>query len=92
MGDGSEGMAWHNDAEKDLVKDGAINSMSFAAERKFALKHKLTKAMVSQILEHGSLLMMKGTTQTLVTRVPKTKKTMSPRINLTFRKIRQPSA
>ncbi|MEP2783608.1 MAG: hypothetical protein ABJO67_01790 [Pseudoruegeria sp.] len=53
--------------KKDLVKDGAINSMSFAAERKFALKHKLTKAMVSQILEHGSLLMMKGTTQTLVT-------------------------
>ena len=90
---GSEGMAWHSDAEKDLVKDGTIGSMSFGAERKFALKHKETKATVSQILEHGSLLAMKGTTQThWLHSVPKTKKVMSPRINLTFRKIRQPSA
>lgn len=89
--DGSEGMAWHSDAEKDLVKDGAIGSMSFGAERKFAFKHKETKETVSQILEHGSLLMMKGATQThWLHSVPKTKKVMSPRINLTFRKIRQP--
>ncbi len=92
-GDGSEGMAWHSDAEKDLVKNGAIGSMSFGAVRKFALKHKETKETVSQILDHGSLLVMKGTTQTnWLHSVPKTKKVMSPRINLTFRKIRQPSA
>ena len=34
--DGSEGMAWHSDGEKDLKKDGAIGSLSFGAERKFA--------------------------------------------------------
>lgn len=91
-GDGSEGMAWHSDAEKDLVKNGTIGSMSFGAERKFALKHKKTKVTVSQILEHGSLLTMKGTTQShWLHSVPKTKKVTSPRINLTFRKIRQPS-
>ncbi|WP_214644989.1 alpha-ketoglutarate-dependent dioxygenase AlkB family protein [Tritonibacter litoralis] len=90
--DGSEGMAWHSDAEKDLVRNGTIGSMSFGAERKFAFKHKQTKATVSQILEHGSLLTMKGTTQThWLHSVPKTKKVMSPRINLTFRKIRQPN-
>ncbi|WP_368185912.1 alpha-ketoglutarate-dependent dioxygenase AlkB [Aestuariibius sp. HNIBRBA575] len=87
--DGSEGMAWHSDAEKDLVKHGTIGSMSFGAERKFALKHKQTKVTVSQMLEHGSLLTMKGTTQShWLHSVPKTKKVLSPRVNLTFRKIR----
>jgi alkylated DNA repair dioxygenase AlkB len=33
--DGSEGMAWHSDAEKDLKKDGAIGSLSFGAEINF---------------------------------------------------------
>lgn len=90
--DGSEGMGWHSDAEKDLVKDGTIGSMSFGAERKFALKHKETRETVSQMLEHGSLLTMKGKTQThWLHSVPKSKKVMSPRINLTFRKIHQPS-
>jgi len=41
--DGSEGMAWHSDGEKDLKKDGAIASVSFGAERKFAFKHKESK-------------------------------------------------
>src|SRR6187551_2788206 len=60
--DGNEGMAWHSDGEKDLKKDGAIGSMSFGAERKFAFKHKATKETVYVFLEHGSLLVMKGST------------------------------
>jgi len=40
---GSEGMTWHSDGEKDLKKDGAIASLSFGAERKFAFKHKELK-------------------------------------------------
>src|SRR5690606_22233269 len=43
---GEEGMAWHSDDEKDLQKDGAIASLSFGAERKFAFKHKETKEKV----------------------------------------------
>ena len=85
---GDEGMAWHSDAEKDLKKNGAIGSLSFGAERKFSFKHKQTKETVSVILEHGSLLMMKDDTQTnWLHRLPPTKKTKSPRINLTFRTI-----
>ena len=85
---GSEGMAWHSDAEKDLKKDGAIASLSFGAERKFAFKHKQTKEVVSAILEHGSLLVMKGACQTYwLHRLPPTKKVNAPRINLTFRTI-----
>ncbi|TDW49662.1 alkylated DNA repair dioxygenase AlkB [Flavobacterium sp. 270] len=85
---GDEGMAWHSDAEKDLKKNGAIASVSFGAERKFAFKHKETKEVVSLILEHGSLLIMKDTTQThWLHRLPPTKTTLKPRVNLTFRTI-----
>jgi len=85
---GDEGMAWHSDAEKDLKKNGAIGSVSFGAERKFAFKHKETKETVSLILEHGSLLVMKDTTQTnWLHRLPPTKTTLKPRVNLTFRTI-----
>ncbi|HEX5668683.1 MAG TPA: alpha-ketoglutarate-dependent dioxygenase AlkB [Chitinophagaceae bacterium] len=85
---GEEGMAWHSDGEKDLKKDGAIASLSFGAERKFAFKHKRTDEIVSLLLEHGSLLVMKGTTQThWLHRLPPTKKIHSPRVNLTFRTI-----
>lgn len=85
---GDEGMGWHSDAEKDLKKDGAIGSLSFGAERKFAFKHKKTKDTISLLLEHGSLLVMKGTTQTnWLHRLPPTKRITKPRINLTFRTI-----
>ena len=85
---GEEGMAWHSDGEKDLKKDGAIGSLSFGAERKFSFKHKATKETISVTLEHGSLLVMKGTTQThWLHRLPPTTKTLKPRVNLTFRTI-----
>lgn len=83
---GNEGMAWHSDEEKELKKNGAIASISLGAERKFSFKHKVTKQTVSIILEHGSLLVMKGTTQThWLHRLPPTKKVHKPRVNLTFR-------
>ncbi|WP_418638493.1 alpha-ketoglutarate-dependent dioxygenase AlkB family protein [Winogradskyella sp.] len=85
---GEEGMAWHSDGEKDLKKNGAIASLSFGAERKFLFKHKATKQNVSVQLEKGSLLVMKGSTQThWLHRLPPTKKVKTPRINLTFRTI-----
>ena len=85
---GNEGMAWHSDAEKDLKKDGAIASLSFGAERKFGFRHKQNKETVYITLEHGSLLLMKGTTQThWLHRLPPTTKVLKPRINLTFRTI-----
>jgi|SRR5690606_2977961 len=85
---GSEGMAWHSDGETDLKRDGAIASVSFGAERKFAFKHKVTKETVSKVLENGSLLVMKGTTQThWMHRLPPTKMVSKPRVNLTFRTI-----
>ncbi|MCU4388545.1 alpha-ketoglutarate-dependent dioxygenase AlkB [Acinetobacter haemolyticus] len=85
---GEEGMAWHSDGETDLKKNGAIASLSFGAERKFAFKHKQSKEKVELYLEHGSLLVMKDVTQThWLHRLPPTKKVSTARINLTFRTI-----
>ncbi|MDN3665368.1 alpha-ketoglutarate-dependent dioxygenase AlkB [Algibacter miyuki] len=85
---GDEGMGWHSDGEKDLKINGAIGSLSFGAERKFLFKHKKTKQTVEVYLEKGSLLVMKGETQThWLHRLPPTKKVKFPRINLTFRTI-----
>ena len=86
--DGNEGMAWHSDDEKALGKDSAIASLSFGAERKFSLKHRLTKENQSVLLENGSLLIMKGTTQTnWLHSLPISKKINSQRVNLTFRRM-----
>lgn len=83
---GNEGMGWHSDDEKALGKDTSIASLSFGAERKFALKHRTSKQGTSLILQHGSLLVMKGTTQTnWLHSLPKTTKVTTPRVNLTFR-------
>lgn len=85
---GEEGMAWHSDDEKELKKNGAIASLSLGAERKFAFKHKTTKETISLILEHGSLIVMKGSTQTnWLHQLPPSKLIKKPRINLTFRTI-----
>jgi alkylated DNA repair dioxygenase AlkB len=85
---GDEGMAWHSDAEKDLKQNGAIGSLTFGAERKFSFRHKVTKETISVILEHGSLLVMKATTQTSwLHRLPPTKLVTKSRVNLTFRTI-----
>ncbi len=83
---GDEGMAWHSDDEKALGKNTSIASLSFGAERKFALKHRVSKEPVGLILEHGSLLVMKGATQSnWLHCLPKSKKIITPRVNLTFR-------
>ena len=85
---GEEGMAWHSDGEKMLKKNGEIASLTLGAERKFSFKHKETKHKVDIVLEKGSLLVMKGTTQTnWLHRLPPTKLIKTPRINLTFRTI-----
>ncbi|WP_163717810.1 alpha-ketoglutarate-dependent dioxygenase AlkB family protein [Mangrovibacterium lignilyticum] len=86
--DGSEGMAWHSDGEKDLKPNGAIASFTLGAERRFSFKHKQSKETRSLLLEHGSLLVMKDETQTYwLHRLPPTKTIHTPRINLTFRTI-----
>lgn len=85
---GEETMGWHSDAESQLKKHGAIASLSLGAPRRFAFRHKQSKEQVKVMLEHGSLLVMKGVTQAFWQHsLPAMKKVHSPRINLTFRTI-----
>lgn len=87
--DGSDSMGWHSDDEKELGKNPVIASVSLGEERIFHLKHKKDTTAKHKIrLQHGSLLIMKGTTQEFWKhQLPKTKMQVDPRINLTFRKI-----
>ncbi|WP_396185703.1 alpha-ketoglutarate-dependent dioxygenase AlkB family protein [Flavobacterium sp.] len=88
--DGKDSNGWHADNEKELGENPVIASVSFGAERTFHLKHNTDKSLKkSIILEHGSLLLMKGTTQHFWKhQIPKTAKPIGSRINLTFRFIK----
>jgi len=86
--DGTEGMSWHADDEKPLGEQPIIASLSLGAARKFSFKHKSTKQSVSILLENGSLLLMRGETQTYwLHALPKMAKGKGMRVNLTFRRI-----
>ncbi len=85
---GNEAMAWHSDDEKSLGKNTSIASVTFGAERIFAFKHKQNNDVIKLLLEHGSLLVMKGETQShWLHRLTTSTKIKTPRINLTFRTI-----
>jgi alkylated DNA repair dioxygenase AlkB len=88
--DGKDSNGWHADNEKELGINPIIASVSFGAERVFQLKHNTNPELKKNIiLEHGSLLLMKGTTQHFWKhQIPKTTKTIGTRINLTFRTIK----
>jgi alkylated DNA repair dioxygenase AlkB len=87
--DGKDSNGWHADNEKELGINPIIASVSFGAERVFQLKHNSILGLKQNILlEHGSLLLMKGSTQHFWKhQIPKTAKPIEARINLTFRII-----
>ena len=85
---GSDSMDWHQDDEKELGLNPTIVSVNFGASRMFQLRHIATKEKINIPLSHGSLLIMKGSLQHhWQHRIPKTKKVVKHRINLTFRSI-----
>ena len=90
--DGKDRVAWHSDDEKELGKNPVIASVSLGAERKFKLRHKKYKENQLQhevFLQNGSLLLMSGSTQHhWLHEIPRTAKPTGPRINLTFRVIK----
>ena len=89
---GSEGMGWHSDNEKELTPEATIASLSLGSSRKFSFKHIESKKTLSLMLQSGRLLLMKGRIQQCwLHQLPKTKKSNSPRINLTFRSIDEKS-
>lgn len=86
---GNDSNGWHADNEKELGKHPVIASVTFGEERPFHFKHRTLKELRHKlILEHGSLLIMKGQMQEhWLHQIAKTKKDIGERINLTFRNL-----
>jgi alkylated DNA repair dioxygenase AlkB len=86
---GDDSMGFHSDDEPELGVNPVIPSLSLGATRQFVLRHKSSKERITYDLTHGSLLVMAGATQHHWQHtIPKTKKPVGERINLTFRSIR----
>lgn len=89
--DANDSVAWHRDKDSELGIRRVIASVSLGQVRNFDFRkvddhHK----KYSLPLSHGSLLVMKGDLQThWEHRIAKSVKPMHPRINLTFRLIRE---
>ncbi len=85
--DGKDGVGWHRDSEKELGQNPVIGSVSLGATRTFRLRHKQEKNLtVSVDLAHGNFLLMRGSTQHYWEHcVPKTKRPIGTRVNITFR-------
>jgi len=88
--DGTDSMGWHSDDEPELGKNPVIASLSLGAKRVFTLRHKKKSKRKSVRIEltHGSLLVMADKTQHNWRHcLPKTRTSVGPRINLTYRFI-----
>ncbi len=86
---GNDSNGWHADNEKELGTNPTIASLSFGAPRLFHFKHRLIKDEKHKLmLDTGSLLVMKGEMQLYwLHQLPKTKREIGERVNLTFRTV-----
>lgn len=88
--DGSDSVAWHSDDEPELGSAPTIASVSLGASRRFAIRCRGARPSPGTrwdlMLEHGDLMVMSGRSQIDYEHsIPKTARTMAPRLNLTFR-------
>ena len=86
--DGQDSMGWHADDEKELGENPTIAALSFGGERDLVFKNILSKETLAVPQLNGALIIIEGQTQQYWQHsIKKTKKFISPRINLTFRNI-----
>ncbi|HEY5716911.1 MAG TPA: alpha-ketoglutarate-dependent dioxygenase AlkB [Motiliproteus sp.] len=87
--DGNDSVGWHADAEPELGQNPVIASLSLGAERRFCVRHRRDKRRQLELrLPSGSLLLMAGALQHhWLHALPKTRQTLGPRINLSYRQI-----
>jgi alkylated DNA repair dioxygenase AlkB len=91
--DGRDSIGFHADDESELGANPVIGSISLGAKRRFVLKHPASGEKREFNLPHGSLLVMGGASQHHWRHgVPKTRKPVGARINLTFRYVHVPRA
>lgn len=86
---GEDSMGWHSDNERELGKNPVVASLTLGGERRFLIRERKDKSKKREILlKNGSLLIMKSGFQDKYQHsVPKTKRKVGERINLTYREI-----
>lgn len=80
--DGTDSMGWHTDDEPEL--SGPVASLSLGATRRFHIREGRNARTQRIDLEHGSLLLLD---RKITHALPKTKRKLGERINLTFRHV-----
>jgi len=81
-------MGMHSDDEPELGQNPIIASVSLGEPRDFIFKHKQNDDKHKLALEHGSLLIMRGSTQKYWRHgINKTAKPVNKRLNFTFRYV-----
>ena len=86
--DGNDSMGFHADDEQELGNNPVIASLSLGAERPLVFQNKDKTETKTFYQPHGSLMLMKGATQSAWKHgIRKSKKISEPRINFTFRNI-----
>jgi len=93
--DGNDAMGCHADDEPELVQDASIVSISLGASRTLRFKPKPRSPLamgcdpMNLELGHGDLLVMDAPTQQhWLHELPRRRRVKSPRINLTFRRLK----
>ncbi len=84
--DGQDSMGRHRDNEPEMDTT-MIASVSFGGSRKIKFRHRDGLQKLDIILQHGDLLVMQNFQEDWYHELPKVKYA-SPRLNLTFRKIK----
>lgn len=85
---GQDSMGMHSDDEPELGQNPIIASVSLGEPRDFIFKHKQNDDKHKLALEHGSLLIMRGSTQKYWRHgINKTAKPVNKRLNFTFRYV-----
>lgn len=83
---GQDSMGLHADNEPEM--GNGIGSLSLGANRTFRIRHNSTTETMDFAVGHGTLIIMSGTMQQFWKHeIPKTKKLVGERINLTYRQI-----
>ena len=83
---GDDSMGYHRDNEP-VMDTQCIASVSFGASRRMNFRHRTSKERIGLDLHSGSLLLMVNCQDQWEHGIPKTKKRVGGRINLTYRRI-----
>lgn len=85
--DGSDCVGWHSDNEAIFGGDPCVASLSYGAARTFKLREKAdhTNRSDIRVVDSTLIFMGWGVQSTWEHSVPRTKRPVGPRINLTFR-------